>query len=48
MTLPPPLPQLPPHLDELLDKPWSAQASRKLDLWLWYLSEEFEAVGGMV
>lgn len=35
---------LPPHLDKLLDSPWSAASSIQVDYWLWYLAAEFEGV----
>lgn len=39
-------PLLPEHLDKLLNEPWTADASRQIDLWLWYVQQEFEIVGG--
>ncbi|MBA2748562.1 MAG: hypothetical protein H0U45_07425 [Tatlockia sp.] len=39
-------PALPPHLDKLLDEAWTSDASRQIDLWLWYVQQEFETVGG--
>lgn len=41
-------PVLPEHLDKLLDLPWSPEASRQIDLWLWYTQQEFEMNGGSV
>jgi hypothetical protein len=41
-------PVLPEHLDKLLDLPWSPEASRQIDLWLWYTQQEFEMTGGSV
>jgi hypothetical protein len=41
-------PLLPPHLDKLLDLPWTPNASRQVDLWLWYCQQEFETAGGDV
>lgn len=37
---------LPPHLDELLDLPWTPEASGQLDRWQWYVEQEFELPGG--
>ncbi len=34
-------PPLPPHLDELLDAPWTPESSRQIDRWLDYISIEF-------
>lgn len=42
------VPSLPPHLDKLIDQPWSKEASLLLDSWLWYIQREFELVGGEV
>lgn len=42
----PTIPVLPPHLEELISKPWSPEANRQLDRWLWYTQQEFELVGG--
>ncbi len=39
-------PVLPEHLEKLLDSPWSPEASRQIDLWLWYIEREFELTGG--
>ena len=41
-------PVLPPHLDKLLDEAWTPEASRQVDLWLWYTQQEFETAGGAV
>ena len=41
-------PVLPEHLDKLIDQPWNAEASRQIDLWLWYVQQEFETTGGSV
>ena len=41
-------PVLPEHLDKLIDQPWNAEASRQIDLWLWYVQQEFETAGGSV
>lgn len=38
-------PTLPEHLDELLDLPWTPEASRLVDCWLWYGEREFELGG---
>jgi len=35
-------PPLPKHLSRLLEEPWSAEASRNLDLWQQYVQLEFE------
>jgi len=45
-TQPEASPLLPPHLDRLLDSPWTPDHSRQIDLWLWYVQQEFELVGG--
>lgn len=34
-------PPLPPHLDQLLNSPWTKEASIQVDLWLWYTNLEF-------
>jgi hypothetical protein len=39
-------PALPEHLDKLLDLPWTSENSRQIDLWLWYVQQEFEMTGG--
>lgn len=39
-------PTLPGHLDALLNQPWNPQASKLIDAWLWYVSTEFDLVGG--
>jgi hypothetical protein len=39
-------PLLPEHLDKLLDEAWTSENSRQIDLWLWYVQQEFELVGG--
>ncbi|WP_146134109.1 hypothetical protein [Chlorogloea sp. CCALA 695] len=39
---------LPPHLDKLLDLPWNPDHSNQIDLWLWYVQQEFETTGGSV
>lgn len=41
-------PPLPEHLDKLIDSPWTPEASRQIDLWLWYVQQEFETGGGTV
>lgn len=41
-------PALPEHLDKLIDQPWTKDASRQLDWWLWYVQQEFETAGGTV
>lgn len=40
------VPPLPPHLDKLIDQPWSKEASLLLDRQLWHIQQEFELVGG--
>jgi hypothetical protein len=40
------MPPLPPHLSELTNQPWTKQNSLKLDWWMWYCQQEFEAVVG--
>ncbi len=30
-------PILPEHLDKLINSPWNSDASRQIDLWLWYV-----------
>lgn len=47
-TQPEESPVLPEHLDKLLDLPWTLEASRQIDLWLWYTQQEFETDGGAV
>lgn len=42
------VPLLPPHLDQLIDYPWSPEASREIDRFLWYLEQEFGLFGGAV
>lgn len=37
---------LPPHLDRLIDLPWTSKSSRQVDQWLWSTEQEFETVGG--
>jgi len=37
---------LPEYLDELIDQPWSKEASLLLDWWIWYVQQEFELVEG--
>ena len=41
-------PALPKHLDELIDQPWTSENSQRVDLWLWYVQQEFETTGGSV
>lgn len=41
-------PPLPEHLDKLIDSPWTKDASRSIDWWLWYIQQEFETAGGTV
>lgn len=41
-------PILPEHLDKLLAQPWNSDANRQIDLWLWYVQQEFEIAGGTV
>lgn len=41
-------PPLPERLDKLIDLPWTKEASREIDLWLWYTQQEFEMTGGSV
>ena len=45
-TQPEASPVLPEHLDKLLDEPWTPEASRQIDLWSWYVQQEFEVLGG--
>lgn len=40
------VPPLPPHLDKLIDQPWSKEASLLVDSQLWYIQQEIELVGG--
>lgn len=35
-------PILPEHFDKLLNLDWTAENSRQIDLWTWYVSTEFE------
>lgn len=42
----PTIPALPQHLDALVDVPWNADASKQIDLWIWYTQQEFELLGG--
>lgn len=37
-------PDLPPHLDGLLDHPWSLESSRRIDFWIWYCDHEFGGI----
>lgn len=37
---------LPPHLDRLIDLPWTSDRSRQVDQWLWYTEQGFETVEG--
>lgn len=39
-------PPPPERLDKLIDQPWTKDASRQIDWWLWYIQQEFETVGG--
>jgi len=39
-------PLLPSHLDKLIDLPWNPENSRQVDLWLWYVQQEFQTTGG--
>lgn len=41
-------PILPEHLDKLIDSPWTSDASRQIDWWLWYVQQELETAGGTV
>lgn len=41
-------PPLPERLDKLIDQPWTKDASRSVDWWLWYIQQEFEMRGGTV
>lgn len=38
----PALPNLPEHLDCLLNQPFSSEASLLIDRLLWYIEQEFE------
>lgn len=42
------LPTLPPHLDKLISEPWSPEANRQIDQFLWCVQQEFELAGGEV
>ena len=42
----PPIQSLPPHLDRLINLPWTSDLRRQVDQWLWYIEPEFETVGG--
>ncbi len=47
-TQPEASPLLPQRLDKLLDEAWTSENSRQIDLWLWYVQQEFEMTGGSV
>lgn len=40
-------PVLPEHLDKLIDQPWTSEANRQIDWWLWRVQQEFETAGGV-
>jgi hypothetical protein len=42
----PPIQSLPPHLDRLINLPWTSDLPWQVDQWLWYIEQEFETVGG--
>lgn len=42
----PTVPALPPNLDKLISEPWSPEANRQIDQFLWYTQQEFELVEG--
>lgn len=40
-----PLTELPEHLDELLDSPWTRETRQQVDKWQKYVEQEFELGG---